>query len=335
MSGVATFYLPNGTQGGNVSPQGSLVNPQQTSDNLQGGNITIQGSGAPAGVNISTKAPTPATNTVSTNGSSSIDAQIAALEAQIASANQKVYAPALDTNAIYSQASTTAANNVNPYYTKLLNDFITQQGVFRQQQKQQTAFNIQGLKDQLAQVQQAGVVAGNRATEDTATTEAGINQNADNRQIDQGTAFDTTRNQEAQDLAASGLTGSGLAAGKQATTQNTQDVTEGRQATADQNAKDAAELGKARTFEDIATSNTNATSSEAKGETQATFDLNNFITGQSAQLQGEQQDLEQQRQSAVQQETQNQTKILINNFINSISNPAQRQAAIQTYGGFA
>ena len=90
----------------------------------------------------------------------------------------------------------------------------------------------------------------------------------------------------------------------------------------------------ARTFEDLATSNKNATSAEAKGETQAQFDLNKFITGQTTDLQGEQQQLEQQRQQALQAEQQNQTKLLVNNFINSIANPAQRQAALQAYGSF-
>lgn len=258
--------------------------------------------------------------------------QINALLAQIAAQNQKVYAPALDTSAIYNTASTNAAANVNPYYTKLLNDFITQQGTARQQQQTQTATNIQNLQDQLTQLQTANTVTGNRATEDAATSEATAATAADNRQTDQGTAFDTARNAEAVNLAKSGLTGSGLAAGTQATSQKTQDTTEARQAAADQATKDATELTKARTFEDLATSNTNATSAEAKGETQANFDLNNFITSQTTDLSTEQQTLEQQRQAALATEKENQTKILVNNFINSISNPAQRQAAISAYG---
>lgn len=259
-------------------------------------------------------------------------ALIQSLINQANAANQKVYAPALNTGAIYSQANATANANVNPYYTKLLNDFVGQQATAKQQQQQQTDFNIKNLQDQLAQTLQANTVTGTRTTEDTANSEAQAAQVADNRQVDQGTQFNTDRNALAVKEAGAGLTGSGLAAGAQATAQQAHDTTETRQAQTDQAAKDATELAKARTFEDLATSNTNATSSEGKGETQANFDLNKFITGQASDLQNEQQTLESQRQSALANERQNQTKILVSNFINSIANPAQRQAAYSAYG---
>lgn len=333
--GIATFSNnPNANTGIKLSgPIGPAATPiQGGAVNIQAKPTIIQGSGAPAGGNILTRAP--ATTAPSTINGSSLDDYIKSLNAQLAAANQKVYAPALDTNAIYSQARTTAAANVNPYYTKMLNDFITQQGVVRGQQEQQTQTNIQGLQDQLAELTAGNAVTGQRATEDTATNIAGIDQGADYRQTDQGTAFDTNRTDEAVKLAGSGLTESGIGAHQQATTQATHDTTETRQADADQHAKDAAILTKARTFEDIATSNTNATSAEGKGEKQAKFDLDKFITGQSGDLQQAQGAIESQRQSALASEEGNQTKILVNNFISSIANPAQRQAAIQTYGAY-
>lgn len=318
--GFATGGAPGNIK---LAPGGAAPGTIRLATGGAPGNITVPGSTAPA--------PAPP----GPSYSDSINSQIAALEAQIAKANAPVYAPALDTNAIYNQASTTAAANVNPYYTKLLNDFITQQGTARQQQQTQTATNVQNLQTQLAQLKAGNQVTGDRAVEDAATTEGNIATAADERQLDQGTAFDTARDTQAGQIAASGLTGSGIGAGQQLTAQNTQDTTETRQANADQTAKNATELSKARTFEDLATSNTNATTSEGQGEQQQQFNLNNFITGQSTDLQGEQQTLEQQRQQALASEKSTQTKLLINNFINSISNPAQRQAAISTYGSFA
>lgn len=259
-------------------------------------------------------------------------ALIQSLIAQANAANQKVYAPALDTNSIYSQANANANANVNPYYTKLLNDFVGQQATARTQQQQQTATNIQNLQDQLTNLQAGNTVTGKRATEDTATKEAQAAQVADQAQQDQGTQFNTDRNALAAKEAGAGLTGSGLSGGAQATAQQTHDITEQRQAETDQATKDATELAKARTFEDLATSNKIGAQTETKGETQANFDLNNFITGQSTDLTNEQNTLEQQRQSALASERQNQTKILVSNFINSISNPAQRQAAYSAYG---
>lgn len=256
-----------------------------------------------------------------------------ALIAAASAAPRQVMAPALDVNSIYSKAGATAAANVNPYYTKLLNDFVGQQATVRQQQQQQTDTNITNLQDQLKQVKEANTVTGNRATEDTATAEANAAQATDERQQDQGTAFDTSRADQAVHQAAAGLTGSGLAAGETASAQKTQDTTEARQAENDQQVKTATELAKARTFEDLATSNTNATTAEGKGETQAKFDLDKFITGQTTDLQAEQDALENRRRADLANEKSNQTKILVQNFINSIANPAQRQAAISAYGG--
>lgn len=316
MSGSISISAPKGP-----SPTISLA-----PNVVPSASIKLATGGAPG--NITVPSRTPIVQTAPTSTAAPQIYQAAAAPAP------DVYAPALDTNAIFNQASSTAAGNVNPYYTKLLNDFITQQGTVRAQQQQQTATNIQNLQDQLTQQLQANQVSGERATEDTGTNEAQINQAADYRQQDQGTAFNNDRNNQAIQLAQSGLTGSGIGANKQATTQETQDTTEARQATADDEAKQVQELTKARTFEDLATSGTNATSTEAKGEKQANFDLNSFITQQTGDLEQQQQQLEQQRQQQLATETGNQTKILVNNFINSIANPAQRQAALQAYGSF-
>lgn len=308
-----------------ITPQKSptiTITPQK---GYSGGNITGFATGGAPG-NITVPGPRPTATPQQAQ-----PAQTQIYQAAPA-APAPVYAPALDTGAIYNRASAAAASNVNPYYTKLLNDFITNQATAKQQQQQQTDFNIQSLKDQLAQVQKANTVTGTRATEDAATTEAQAAEAANNRQIDQGTVFNDTRNAEAIKLAESGLTGSGIATGQQIKTQQTQDVTEQRQAQADQEAKNATELTKARTFEDLTTSNTNATTAEGKGETQAHFDLNKFIVGQTSDLQQYQGQTEIARQNAINAETAKQTHLLVQQFINSIANPAQRQAAISAYG---
>lgn len=249
-----------------------------------------------------------------------------------AAAPAPIYAPKLDVNGLYNQAKGIAAGNVNPYYTKALNDFIGQQAQSKALQQQQTDMEIKNFQDELAHTQQENAVSGTRATEDTALKEQQIAQTADQRQLDQGSAFDISRNQEAQKEAQSGLAGSGLAAGAQAGAQQAQDLTESRQAEGDQQSKAASELAKARTFEDLGRSNVYAGSQEQKGEQGSNFNLSKFIQGQASDLQQQQQSLEQQRLARLAQESQNQAKILFNNYIAGISNPAQRQAALQTYG---
>lgn len=307
---------------------GQVQNPTLTNAFTPSPTITSVGVAHPAPLTNNVQAPTPATPT-----SSAPAPDYSALIAAASAAPRQVYAPALDVNAIYGKASANAAANVNPYYTKLLNDFVGQQATTRQQQQQQTDVNIQNLQDQYKQIQEGNAVTGSRATEDAATSEANAAQAIDNRQVDQGTAFDVERNSAAVHAAAAGLTGSGLSAGTATTAQTAHDTAESRQAVVDQQTKTATELAKARTFEDLATSNKNAGTAETKGETQAKFDLNKFITGQTTDLQHEQQSLEQQRQQQLAQEKSNQTKLLVQKFINSIANPAQRQAALSAYGG--
>lgn len=314
-------------QGGSVNLQGGSPSLQGGSPSLQGGAIQLQGANTPK-VNLVKPVAAPGAS----SGAASNAAAIASLQASIAAANQKVYAPALDTNAIFSQANNNAASNVNPYYTKLLNDFVSQQSQARTLQTQQTQTNIKNLQDLLAQQQEANAVTGTRTGEDAATAEATAAQTTENRQQDQGTAFDANRLQEAAKLSQSGLAGSGLGSKQQATTEQTFATTEARQATADQAVKTATELTKSRTFEDLATSNKNAATSETKGEAQANFDLNKFIVGQAGELQQQQQELEIARKAAIATETAKQNHILVQSFINSIANPAQRQAAIQAYG---
>lgn len=315
------------------------------------GTISSVGVAQPTG-NITTQDPNKVVTTLNginynyagdpvkapTASNSGQDAYAASIQALINAANggagAKVYAPALDTNAIYNKAQTTANANVNPYYTKLLNDFVSNQAQARTLQEQQMQFNVKGLQDELARITGANDVTGQRATADTADAENQINQNADYRQTDQGMTFDNARINEATGLAQSGLTGSGLGAKQQLTTDQNFNTKETRQGAQDEHSIMSAELAKARTFEDIATSNTNAASGEKRGEQQANFDLNKFIVNQTQDLQQQQQQLEAQRQQAVAAEKKNQISLQVNAFINSIANPAKKQAALQTYGAY-
>lgn len=265
------------------------------------------------------------------------DALLARTKALLAEFNSRpapVYGQVLNTDAYYNRATADATKASNPYYHKLLNEFIGQQATTKQQQQQQTDVNIQNLQDQLAQLEKANTVSGERATQDTATSEANAALATDNRQLDQGTQFNTDRNALAIKQAESGLTGSGLAAGQTGTAQQTQDTTESRQAAADQEAKNAAELSKARTFEDLATSNTNAASSTTKGVTQAKFDLNKFIQGQTMDLTNKRGDLQLQQKSQVLQDATRRTRVMVQNAINAIANPAVRSATQNVYGSY-
>lgn len=324
---------PGGLQGGTYSPQSSSTAVLQgTSPTLQSASsagLKLQNTSSPQIVHNFTSPFVPVDNTAANANLASGSALLQSIYGPPA----PVYAPKLDLAAINANARKSAENNVNPFYTKTLNDFLTQQATEKSQQEAQTATNIKNLKDVLTNTTDANAVTGNRATEDTATKEANINQVADWRQTDQGGQYDIDRVAQAIQQSKSGLTGSGIAGGQQGASQDKFNTTESRQATTDQQAKDQAELAKARTFEDIATSNKIAGQNETKGEAQQNVNLTDFITNQGLQLNTQKSDLEAKRLQAVAQESQNQAKLAVNNFIASIANPAQRQAAYQAYGG--
>lgn len=298
----------------------------QGGGNIQGGTGISLGNVNPQNVSVITPhPPVPAAQPAASPDVTSLLSQLQAA--------QNAVAPPLNLSSIYNQASSKAQANVNPYYTKQLNDFVAQQAQDKALQQQQTQMNIQNLQTQLQNTLQGNSITQARTGQDVLQQEQQIGQKADQVQQDQGTQFDQARIAQAKQLASQGLTTSGLGEQQVQGSQDTRNIQEQRQTADTQQQLQQQELLKTRTFEDLARSGELATQSEGTGETQANFDLNKFIQGQSSSLQQQTQSLEQQRLQAVSTQTQQQAKLLVNQFIQSISNPAQRQAAAQVYGG--
>lgn len=284
---------------------------------------------------VQPKAPAaPVSAAVSANNSlqDQTNALLAQIQALTNAQQRQVYAPALDFAAINSQARAAAESNVDPYYTKQLNDFLAEQAAKTSQEQASAATNIQDLQDTLTNTLAANQTAGQRAAEDTATNEDQINTQADQFQTDNGQQFTADRLAQAKDLASKGLTG-GLGAQQEEASAAAHDTTEERAAATTDAAKQAQELLKSRTFEDLATSGNLATTAENKGEKAVNVSLADFITNSGFDTTNEENTLESQRLQAVATEQSNQAKLLVNNFINSIADPAKRQAAVQAYGG--
>lgn len=240
--------------------------------------------------------------------------------------------PALDLAALQAKARADAEGAVNPYYTKLLNDFLTQQSAQKAQQQAQYDTNIKNLDDQLAETLKTNEITGKRTTEDVGQNMADINQNADIFQTDSGQAADAARIAQARGLAQSGLTG-GVGAQQQEAATAASNTGEKRQEQQFQHQRQAQELFKTRTFEDLARSGELATKSTEKGKKAAKFDLDSFIEGQGFNEQNQRSSLEQQRLGAVQQEQGNRAKLALNEWLAKIRDPAQLLAASQIYGG--
>lgn len=242
--------------------------------------------------------------------------------------------PKLDTASLFANArSQAAAGPQSALYSKYMNDFLTQQAAQKQQQQTQYDTSITNLQDTLKNTLQGNEISGQRNLQDANTKIGDINLQSDQYQTDQGTAFDQSRRQDAVKQATQGLIGSGL--GNQATTLATGDrnIQEARQGAAFQQQKDQTALAEGRTFEDLARSSSLATQGEAKGEKAAKFDLNNFIQNQGFDLTNFTNQNEERKQSAIEADAAQRRKLAFNDYINRITNPAQKLAAVQLYGG--
>lgn len=273
-----------------------------------------------------------AAQTQANSTTSSINALLAQIQALTNAQQKQVYAPALDYKAISAQARQQAEAAVNPYYTKQLNDFLTQQSVQKQQQQVAHDTAVQNLQDQLAATLKANETTGARTTADVAQNEADVNQATDEFQTDNGQTFAGDRIAQAHDLAAKGLTG-GLGAQAAETATATHNTTEKRQVEQADKQKQAQELLKSRTFEDLATSGTLASTAKEKGVKQTDVDLADFIENQGLELTSKQSELAHNKESDILNKASSISGGLVQDFINSIANPAQRQAAMQAYGG--
>lgn len=240
----------------------------------------------------------------------------------------QVYAPKLDVAAISAKARAAAEGAVNPFYTKQLTDFLAKQAAQKQQQQTQYQTNIKNMEDTLKQTLEQNAITGARTGEDVAQNIAEVNQTADEFQTDTGQDFDQARLEVARQASTGGL-GAQKTEGAQAA-RNTQ---ESRQVQKFQTAKQEQELFKSRTFDDLARSGKLAKEGTEKGKAAAKFDLDSYIQNAGFVEKETRNQLEQQRLQAIGQEQGNQSKLLFNQYLAGISDPAKYEAAVRTYGG--
>lgn len=238
-----------------------------------------------------------------------------------------VYAPKLDIAAINAQARQSAEGATNPYYTKVLNDFLAQQAFNTKQTKTQYDTDVKNYEDQLKNTVEQNAITKTRTGEDVAKNIADVNQNADQFQTDSGQAFDAQR----LDLARNTSTG-GLGQQKLETAQAGRNTQETRQVQKFQAAKDQQELFKTRSFDDLARSGKLAGEAATKGKIAAKFDLDTYIQNAAFTEKDTRNKLEASRQAEIDQKARSYAKDAYASYIRNITDPAQRLAGVAQYG---
>lgn len=243
-----------------------------------------------------------------------------------------VYAPKLDIAAVNAQARQAAENAVNPYYTKVLSEFLQQQAAARARREAQTKTNIEDIEAGLKEATEGNLLARARTTEDVNKNITDVNVNADEFQTDSGEQFTDERLQQAREISAAGLTG-GLGSQKAQKAVETRNKIETRQVRKFEEQKVAQQLFKTRTFQDLEKSDELNLSKSEKGKKQAKFDLDSYIEASNFDEQNKRNELEARRLEAIQTNQGAQSKLLFNNYLANIRDPRQLAAAMSTYGG--
>ncbi len=243
-----------------------------------------------------------------------------------------VYAPKLDVAAVNAQARAAAENAVNPYYTKVLNEFLTQQAAQRARAQTQYQTDITDIEDTLKETVEGNALTKARTEEDVTKNIADIADSADEFQTDSGEEFDAARMMEARDTAASGKTG-GLALQASEKGVEKRNKVEERQAKKFKDLKETQQLFKGRTMADLLKSDELATKRTEKGKTQRKFDLDSYIESQDFETSNKRNELERSRLNDITQNQSSQSKLLFNNYLAGIADPAKYEAAVRTYGG--
>lgn len=203
-----------------------------------------------------------------------LQSQLAALQRQLA---YQPKLPTFDVLGNFKQARSQAEAAVNPLYEKYLKDFLAKQTVLKTNKQTETGLRKEGTALELQQALAQSAVDRTRTAEDTATATQQLNDQETNFQQDSGTQFDIDRRAAAEEVAASGLTMSGIGQNKMFEQARDRNITEERQVKEFNNQRAAKQLYQTRTFEDLARGDENSQALATQKDREAQFDLDSYL----------------------------------------------------------
>lgn len=309
-----------GSQMGTFNPQ-QTFSPQQTSNPQRVG--TIQ-----SGV-----------NRVAADAASSA-ASVAAAQDQWANILRSLQASlrppqpiTVDIAKINAQARKQAESAVNPEYTKRINELLAREAQKRARAQEDKALQDQAIQDALDETLAANQTTRGRSAEDTATNLDTIRAAEDANQAVSGEAFDKARLAEAAGVASSGLAGTGIGNQQVEESIRNRNRTEKQQAEDVERQRVAQVLVKARTFEDLATSDALAGKHKEKGAAANKLNLDRLIQDIDYEERQQRTALEDEQYQQIAAQTQGFARINFANLLAGIRDTAVRSATSQAYGG--
>jgi hypothetical protein len=262
-----------------------------------------------------------------------INTQLASYAAQLkALQNQLTQQPKIysyDIAGASARARAAAENAVNPYYTQKLNDFLAQEQIKQQRAQQDTATSQKQIDQALQDALAASQTQRQRTTEDTATRLGDVQNASDYYQNTEGNTFDKARSALLTNLAQSGLTTSGLGqqqANEQVQNRNIESAQQVRSFNAQ---KQAINTLKTRTFEDLATNESQSQRNAGQKKEQIKVDLDRALQDIGSETNAFKGQNEYERLNALVGEEGRQYQLGVNQFIQALAGKGARAQDIQ------
>jgi hypothetical protein len=260
--------------------------------------------------------PAPGSTTQNNNDNAKymadLQAQIRALNNQMA---QQPKLAKFDVMANWRNAQSAAERAVNPLYEKKLSNFLEQNQAKRVRKQGEFNLTKEQTAQELADTLSTNAINRTRTAEDTQMAVDTINTKESQFQTDEGQSFDANYRQVAEQLAASGAATTGM--GKQQTSDmvRLRNVTSQRQLDEFQGQREAKQLFKTRTFEDLARGDEQANRLATSKTKAAQFDLDAYIEDLAFDETNFRMSNEAERMSAVYADAENQRQLGVEQFL--------------------
>lgn len=224
-----------------------------------------------------------------------------------------------DVMANWRTAQKAAEKAVNPLYKKKLDQFLSKQKAKKTQKK--TEFNLQlgDIETARSNTLEDNTVNRARTSEDVAGAIEDINTKEGQFQTDEGESFDQNYRAAAEQLAASGMAGTGIGGQQTSDAIRLRNVQSQRQLDEFQGNREAKQLFKTRTFEDLARGDVRAENLATSQKKAAQFDLDAYLEDLDHDQKAFRLENEQQRLSAVYDEAGRRDQLGVEKFLASLA----------------
>lgn len=244
------------------------------------------------------------------------NAQIASL---MASLNARPKLAQFDMMANFRKAKSAAEKAQNPLYAQKLNNFLKKQAAKKATKQKEFTLTKGTIDQELSDTLGENQISRTRTAEDTANAIAKIDTTEGQFQNDEGESFDQQYRQAAEQLAAEGGSQTGLGRQASADMIRLRNVTSQRQLDEFQGQREAKQLFKTRTFEDLLRGDTQANTLAVNKTKAAQFDLDKYLEDLSFETKEFRDINEQARLEAILRDTENYKKSGVESFLQSLA----------------